>query len=205
MAKAAVRAYLRLSGLLRRLRNFLWVLDLRLRGVTVGKRLVVHGPVHVRGGERITIGDDVTLYDHVYLNAFRDGRLTIGNGCSINRMTIINASEQVTLGDRVHIGPMCFITDKDHVTELGSSGRGETAPVVLEGPGGVGQGCTILHGVRLGPRVFVAAGAVVNKSFPGYVVIGGVPARVLRERTEYTHVRQELAGAGQAGHFQERE
>jgi acetyltransferase-like isoleucine patch superfamily enzyme len=46
----------------------------------------------------------------------------------------------------------------------------------------VGMNAVILPGVVLGDRTIVAAGAIVTKSFPaGYCVVGGVPARVLKE------------------------
>ena len=40
---------------------------------------------------------------------------------------------------------------------------------------------TILPGVTIGSNVVVAAGAVVTKDVPSNCVVGGVPARVLRE------------------------
>jgi len=185
MPNILVNLYLKYCSLLQRLRSFFWELDLRLRGVKVGKRLVLLGAVRVRGGKNITIGDDVRIYDNVYLSTFGTGKLTIGNRCSINRMTVINATESVTLTDNFHIGPMCFITDRDHVTPSEVSGPGISSPVLLEGPGGVSQGCTVLKGVHLGPYVTVAAGAVVTRSFPPGLIIAGVPAKELKKRPDY--------------------
>lgn len=53
------------------------------------------------------------------------------------------------------------------------------------GPVTIGKNCwigvnaVILPGVELGDNVIVAAGAVVSKSFPSDVVIGGVPAKII--------------------------
>lgn len=45
----------------------------------------------------------------------------------------------------------------------------------------VGMNSVILPGVTLGPHTVVGAGSVVTKSFPeGYVIIGGNPAKVIR-------------------------
>jgi maltose O-acetyltransferase len=40
----------------------------------------------------------------------------------------------------------------------------------------------VLPGVELGDNVIVAAGSVVTKSVPANLIVGGVPARVLKER-----------------------
>ncbi len=46
----------------------------------------------------------------------------------------------------------------------------------------IGMNAIILPGVILGPRTIVGAGSVVTKSFPnGYCVIGGNPAKVIKE------------------------
>jgi len=46
----------------------------------------------------------------------------------------------------------------------------------------LGAKCTILTGVELGNNTIVGANSVVTKSFPeGNVVIGGIPAKIIRE------------------------
>ena len=45
----------------------------------------------------------------------------------------------------------------------------------------IGSKVTILDGVSIGSNCIIAAGAVVSKSFPENVIIGGVPAKVLKE------------------------
>jgi acetyltransferase-like isoleucine patch superfamily enzyme len=46
----------------------------------------------------------------------------------------------------------------------------------------IGRGAKILGGVTIGDGAVVAAWSVVTKSVPPYTIVGGVPARVLRER-----------------------
>ncbi len=45
----------------------------------------------------------------------------------------------------------------------------------------IGQGAVITAGVELGDNVTVGANSVVTKSFPDNVVIGGIPAKIIRE------------------------
>lgn len=54
-------------------------------------------------------------------------------------------------------------------------------PVTIGNNCWIGAGAIILGGVTLGDNVSVAAGAVVTKSFRGDCLIGGVPARILKE------------------------
>ncbi|WP_114010246.1 DapH/DapD/GlmU-related protein [Cohaesibacter intestini] len=46
----------------------------------------------------------------------------------------------------------------------------------------IGHGATILPGVRVGHGAVIGAGAVVSKDVPDYAIVGGVPARLIRER-----------------------
>ena len=45
----------------------------------------------------------------------------------------------------------------------------------------IGANVTILDGVNLGNNSIIAAGSVVNQSFKNDVLIGGVPAKILKE------------------------
>ncbi|QQP70261.1 sugar O-acetyltransferase [Carnobacterium sp. CS13] len=54
-------------------------------------------------------------------------------------------------------------------------------PITLGDNVWIGGGAIVIPGVTLGNNVVVAAGAVVTKSFPDNVVIGGNPARVIKE------------------------
>ena len=45
----------------------------------------------------------------------------------------------------------------------------------------IGGNVTITSGVNIGNNVVVAAGAVVTKNVPDNCMVGGVPARIIRE------------------------
>lgn len=45
----------------------------------------------------------------------------------------------------------------------------------------IGCGCRVLSGVVIGKRSIVAAGSVVNKIVNSNIIVGGVPAKEIKE------------------------
>lgn len=58
----------------------------------------------------------------------------------------------------------------------------------------LGYGVIVLDGVHIGDGAVVAAGAVVVNNIPAMAIAGGVPAKVLRFRTEDNKVSKISAG-----------
>ena len=50
----------------------------------------------------------------------------------------------------------------------------------------IGANSTILDGVKIGDNTVIAAGSVVTKSFPKGVVIGGLPAKIIKNLGDYS-------------------
>ena len=97
---------------------------------------------------------------------------------------------KITIGDYTQIGPQVVIVSANHLlTDTRVHIPGE---VKIGKYGWLGAGCKVMPNVELGDFVIVAAGAVVTKSFPaGYCVIGGNPARVLKELDPQACVKYE--------------
>lgn len=111
----------------------------------------------------------------------------IGNDCRLYKVTFSTEPYLVSIGDHVSATKVHFETHdggvwvfrKDHPRwdvirkiEIGNNVY-------------IGYDTMILPGVKIGDNVVIAAKSVVTKSFPAGVVIGGVPARVIKSIDEY--------------------
>ncbi len=55
-------------------------------------------------------------------------------------------------------------------------------PVIIGHDTWIGHGATLLAGIKVGNGAVVGAGAVVSKDVTPYTIVGGVPAKLIRER-----------------------
>jgi len=107
----------------------------------------------------------------------------IGNNFTGNyNLTILDIRE-VYIGDNVMIGPGTMITTVGHpLTPMGRRQHlGIAKPVRIGNDVWIGGNVTILPGVTIGNNVVVAAGAVVTKDIPDNTLVGGVPAKKIKD------------------------
>jgi acetyltransferase-like isoleucine patch superfamily enzyme len=112
----------------------------------------------------------------------------IGKKCSINRYVHLWAGphSKIVVGDYCSISSFSFVTSDNHGTRRGELFQlqpGVEADVIIGSDVWVGAHAIILPGVSIGDGAVVAAGAVVTKDVPAYVIVGGVPAQKIGERT----------------------
>lgn len=89
----------------------------------------------------------------------------------------------ITIGDNCMFGPNVQLYTATHPLEPAKRNSGLEAgkPITIGNNVWLGGGAIIVPGVRLGDNVVVAAGAVVTKSFGDNVLLGGNPAKVIKQ------------------------
>lgn len=132
----------------------------------------VHGSLQI--GERTHLWPDVKI--SIVGKPDKHARVQIGKRSSIGDRTQIHACDSVTIGDRVLISWDVTILENNYH----SNSRG---PVTIENDVWIGCHAIILSGVTIGRGAVVGAGSVVTKDVPPNTIVGGNPARVLREIT----------------------
>lgn len=86
------------------------------------------------------------------------------------------------------MGQDCIILTQNHNWEnlnipIMEQGYEERKNVYIEDDVWIGARVTILPGVTVGAHSIIGAGAVVTKDVPEYVIVAGVPAKVIKMRT----------------------
>ena len=168
----------------------------------VGHRPRTMGRPRIDNAGEMELGDDVVLRSvnvpaELVTGPF--GRLVVGSSVFINYGVSIAAMQEITLGDRVRIGPYVMIVDTDFHEKYDRAKRPEPKPVRIDDDVWIGAKASILRGVHIGRGAIIGTGAVVNKDVEAFTVVGGVPAKVLERLDPEAMVLPESARATKAG------
>ena len=154
----------------------------------IAKRFAYNIINNVRGLCLAKIGKNTNIHPTVLI---REGEyISIGDHCLINHNNLIQAGKSaagsITIGNYVHTGANVVMLGFNHgfyTREIPTKEQDYfEAPIVIGDDVWIGAGAIILAGVTIGNGAIIAAGAVVNKDVPPYTIVGGVPAKVIKER-----------------------
>ena len=126
------------------------------------------------GAGRIELGH-VGLYPGVCLHCAGEGRIVIGDGTFLNRRARVLAGREVRVGRNCRVSWQTVITDSPNLALPDTFD-----PVVFEDEVWIGSRAIILGGTHLGRGCIVAAGSVVQGTFPAGSILAGQPAKVVR-------------------------
>lgn len=96
----------------------------------------------------------------------------------MNTNSTLNCFCHIEIGDDVGIGDNVTIADSDHHS---INGKNPTAPIVIGNHVWICSNAMICAGVTIGDGAVVAAGAVVRHDVPAHSLVGGVPAKIIKE------------------------
>lgn len=136
------------------IRNFLS----QITGRELDESVTVFTPLHINYGKHTKIGKNVFInFDCVFLD--------LGG---------------ITIEDNVFIAPKVSLLSEGHPTSREDRHSLIPKAIHIKKNAWVGAGATILPGVTIGENAVVAAGAVVSKDVAPNTVVGGVPAKFIK-------------------------
>ncbi|WP_205660305.1 acyltransferase [Cognatitamlana onchidii] len=128
-------------------------------------------------------GDNVSIHEGVFLKSIKT--ISFGNNISIHSMCYIDGSGVLDIGNDVSIAHATTIMTTSHTWEDQNTPiKYNPAPkksVLIKDDVWIASGCRILSGITINSRSIVAAGAVVNKNVPSNCIVGGIPAKVIKQ------------------------
>jgi maltose O-acetyltransferase len=131
------------------------------------------------------IGSGTTLMGNLVILGIERARrdLSIGSDCFINIGCVLDLTAPITIGDHVSIGHQVLIVTSDHdeANAARRAGRLLSAPVRIGDGAWIAARAVLLPGVVVGDGAIVCAGAVVTRSVEPHTMVGGVPARLIRQ------------------------
>jgi len=128
--------------------------------------------------DQVEIGDGAVIMMGASINI----GAVIGEGTMIDMNAVLGG--RATVGKNCHIGAGTVLAG---VIEPPSA-----KPVVVEDDVVIGANVVVLEGVTIGKGAIVAAGAIVTQDVAPNTLVGGTPARVLKEIDEQTKSKTEI-------------
>jgi len=144
---------------------------------------------------KLIVNGTFDIYSGAYLSVTKNAVLILGSGY-INNNLNISCFEKIEIGNDVVISENVTIRDNDdHYINAktsqfinnndSSADVKTTAPIKIGNHVWIGLNVTVLKGVTIGDGAIVAAGAVVTKDVQPNTLVGGVPAKIIKENVSW--------------------
>jgi acetyltransferase-like isoleucine patch superfamily enzyme len=124
------------------------------------------------------IDESVTVFTPLYINYGKHTK--IGKNVFINFDCTFLDLGGITIEDGVLIAPKVSLLSEGHPISPNQRHSLVPKPIHIKKNVWIGANATILQGVTIGENSVVVAGSVVSNDVPDNVVVGGIPARIIK-------------------------
>ena len=124
------------------------------------------------------IDESVVVFTPLYINYGKHTK--IGKNVFINFDCIFLDLGGITIEDNVQIAPKVSLLSEGHPISSKDRQSLVPGPIHIKKNAWIGAGAIILQGVTIGENAIVAAGAVVSKDVPDNMIVGGIPAKIIK-------------------------
>lgn len=147
------------------------------------KRFVKIGAMTAIDTEKLFIDDDARINEQVYIGGtkFPDSSLTLGKRTIIMQMSYINPSRPIVIGDDSGIGGHCLMFTHGSWNSQLDGFPVKFAPIHIGKKVWLPWRVFVMPGVTIGDETVVAADSMINKDVPANSLIGGSPAKIIKE------------------------
>ncbi len=159
-------------------RTVLHRLNNSVQDIKAGDRLELYGRLFGKAGKGLWLqppfycdyGKNIELGEHVFFNF----------NC------VVLDVAKVVIGSHVLVGPNVQIYTASHPLDAAQRRQGLEfgKPIIIGDDVWIGGSAVLCPGITVGEKSIIAAGAVVTKDVPPYAIVGGNPAKVIRETSE---------------------
>ncbi|MBN2228033.1 MAG: acyltransferase [Candidatus Thorarchaeota archaeon] len=136
---------------------------------------------------KVTIGEEVTIQEQVYIGGLKTDKsiIEIGDLSMIFAQSVINPTHPIKIGKRVGIGGSNFLFTHGTWQPILQGFPVAFGPITIEDGVWFPWRVFVLPNVHIGKEATIGAGSVINRDIPARSLAAGVPARVLRKDEEY--------------------
>ncbi|MEP6755196.1 MAG: acyltransferase [Chthonomonadales bacterium] len=137
----------------------------RLAGIKIGEGTNIMGTMELEGPgpiwKNFSMGPNSLITGPLYVDL--NAKVTMGHGACVGHHTVFITSSHDMSNPEHRCGPAIKM------------------PIVVGNGCWIGARVTVLAGVTIGDGAVVAAGSLVTKNVPAHTLVGGVPAKPIRE------------------------
>ena len=158
----------------------------RARKITAEMNNTYRTPEELRELFSRLIGENVDDSFGLFPPFFTDygQNIIVGKNVFINSGCCFQDQGGIEIGDNVLIGQQVVLATLNHDLMPQQRANMSPAPIKIGNDVWIGAHATILSGVTIGDGAVIAAGAVVTKDVPANTVVGGVPAKIIKNIKE---------------------